>query len=131
MSGDVTITVLEPTDCADAALVDELTVLVNDVYTVAENGLWTHGATRTTPCELARLIGARQIAVARCDGRIAGCVHVHDVAGDATEFGLLAAHPDVRGQGIGRALVEFAEQDARHRGRRAMQLELLVPRAFS
>ncbi|HZC14808.1 MAG TPA: hypothetical protein VE270_12385 [Thermoleophilaceae bacterium] len=31
---------------------------------------------------------------------------------------------------MGRALVAFAEEQSRERGRRAMQLELLVPRAW-
>jgi len=36
--------------------------------------------------------------------------------------------PNNAGTGIGRELVAYAERQARDRGRRAMQLELLVPR---
>jgi hypothetical protein len=43
---------------------------------------------------------------------------------------MLVAAFEQRGTGVGRALVEFAEQRTRERGRRAMQLELLVPRAW-
>jgi hypothetical protein len=35
----------------DARLVDWLTRLINDVYAVAERGLWRDGATRTTASE--------------------------------------------------------------------------------
>jgi GNAT superfamily N-acetyltransferase len=41
---------------------------------------------------------------------------------------MLVAAPDQRGTGIGRRLLEFADQDSRERGVRTMQLELLVPR---
>jgi GNAT superfamily N-acetyltransferase len=115
----------------DATLVDTLTDLINDVYATAERGLWRDDATRTTAPELAELIRGRQIAVATRDGRIAGAVHIHDVGDDATELGMLVAAPDQRGTGVGRALIDFAERSGRERGRRAMQLELLVPRTWS
>jgi GNAT superfamily N-acetyltransferase len=43
---------------------------------------------------------------------------------------MLVAAPEHRGTGIGRTLVAFAEQLNRERGRRAMQLELLLPREW-
>ena len=43
---------------------------------------------------------------------------------------MLVAAPEYRGTGVGRALVDFAEQRALERGMRAMQLELLVPRTW-
>jgi GNAT superfamily N-acetyltransferase len=46
------------------------------------------------------------------------------------EFGMLLASPEHRGAGIGSALVEFAEDWARHEGVSEMQLELLVPRPW-
>ena len=127
-NGTIAIRVL---DGQDAGLVDELTDLINDVYAVAESGLWRDGTTRTTASEVAGLIEVRQIAVADRDGEIAGAVHVHDVADDTSEFGMLVSAPDRRGTGVGRALLTFAEQSARERGLRAMQLELLVPREWT
>jgi GNAT superfamily N-acetyltransferase len=121
---------LEPAERHDAGLVARLTDLVNEVYASAESGLWRSGTPRTTADEIAELIAAGEIAVATVDGDIAGCVRIHDVSGDASEFGLLTAAPEQRGIGIGRALLDFAEHDARERGRRAMQLELLLPRAW-
>ena len=52
-----------------AELVDPLTSLINDVYAVAELGLWREGATRTTATEMAELVPAGQIAVATRHGR--------------------------------------------------------------
>jgi GNAT superfamily N-acetyltransferase len=115
----------------DAALVARLTDLINRVYATAERGLWRDGMYRTTRSELAELIAAREIAVARRDGEIAGSIRVHDLSEDRSEFGILVAAPAHRGIGIGGALVDFAEQHSRERGRRTMQLELLVPRDWA
>ena len=124
------VRLLDSAASRDADLVDELTGLVNRVYVTAESGLWRDGFTRTTASEIAELIGRREIAVATRNGRLVGSVHIHDVAGDASEFGMLVAAPEERGTGVGRALVDFAERSGRERGLRAMQLELLVPRAW-
>lgn len=128
---EIAVGLLDATDSRERGLVDQLARLINDVYRTAESGLWRDAAARTTPSELAELIAAREIAVARRNGGIAGCVRLHDVAQDASEFGMLVSDPDQRGTGVGRALVGFAERHSRERGRRAMQLELLVPRAWS
>jgi GNAT superfamily N-acetyltransferase len=115
----------------DAAIVGRLTELINRVYATAESGLWRDGMRRTTRSELAEFIAGREIAVATLDGQIAGSIRFHDISDDTTEFGILVAAPEHRGTGIGRALVDFAEEHSRERGRRAMQLELLVPRDWS
>jgi GNAT superfamily N-acetyltransferase len=117
---------------ADAALVGHVATLVNEVYLVAEKGLWVEGAARTTPADVARLIGAGELAVARSsDGAIVGCVRTVDVDDRVAEFGMMAASVERRGEGIGRALVRFAEERARRAGRSVMRLELLTPRTWS
>jgi GNAT superfamily N-acetyltransferase len=60
-----------------------------------------------------------------------GVIHVYDVSADTSRFGMLVAAPDRRGSGIGVALLDFAEGRCRERGRRALQLELLVPREWT
>ena len=115
----------------DAALVNELSALVNSVYAVAEEGLWADGTSRTTPETMAELIAAGQIAVARGDERIVGAVRVQRLDTGEGEFGMLVADPAHRGQGVGRELVRFAERWCRERGLDRMQLEVLVPRQWS
>lgn len=129
-NGTIAIRVLAPADGRDTELVEALAGLINRVYATAESGLWRDDATRTTPSELAELIDAGEIAVATRDSQIVGSVRIHDVAADASEFGILVADPEQRGIGIGRALIDFAERGARGRGLRAMRLELLVPREW-
>src|SRR4051812_13215180 len=118
---------LEAAAGADAGLVEQLADLINGVYAVAEKGLWGDGFQRTTTAELATLIAARQIAVATRDGDIAGAIHIEDIEDDPTIFGMLAAASAHRREGVGRALVDYAERDSAQRGRRTMRLELLVP----
>jgi GNAT superfamily N-acetyltransferase len=121
-----------PREAAEnAATMSTLTDLINNVYAVAEKGLWLGSADRTSPAELSRLTRAGQIAVAGLDGRIVGCVRVHRLSDEVSEFGMLAAAPEHRGIGVGRELVRFAERRSRAEGSRVMQLELLVPRTWS
>jgi GNAT superfamily N-acetyltransferase len=122
---------LAPAAAGDDATVTTLTDLVNEVYAESEKGLWADGAVRTTTRELAGLVRAGEIAVARLDGRIAGCVRVRRIDAGTSEFGLLAADPRRRGVGVGRELVRFAESHAREQGDGRMRLELLVPRERS
>jgi GNAT superfamily N-acetyltransferase len=126
---NVRVRMLKPPEADDAALVDRVTALVNGVYADAESGLWRDGTPRTTHDEMAGLIRTEQIVVAGED-EIAGSVRLRDVADDASEFGLLAAAGEHRGAGVGRALLDFAEEKSRSRGMRAMQLELLLPREW-
>jgi GNAT superfamily N-acetyltransferase len=126
----VEVSLLEPTARDDARLVERLTELVNDVYAEAEAGLWRDGATRTTPSQIAELIGRRETAVATVSGRLAGAVRVWPVSELAAEFGMLTADPEQRGIGVGGQLIAFAERHARELGLQTMQLELLVPRTW-
>jgi GNAT superfamily N-acetyltransferase len=127
----IEVEVLGAAAADDAELVERLAKLINRVYAVAERGLWRDDATRTTPSEIADLIRAGEVVVARRHGRVVGSVRLHDVSSDVSEFGLLVADPEERNTGIGRALLDFAEADSRERGLRAMQLELLVPREWT
>jgi ribosomal protein S18 acetylase RimI-like enzyme len=115
----------------DAALMTRVTELTNEVYAVAEDGLWSDGATRTTIAEVVAIARAGELAVARLDGQVVGSVRVRRLDERTGEFGMLAADPAFRGIGVGRELVRFAEARSRDAGLRAMQLELLVPREWS
>jgi len=127
----IAVTLLEPAASRDTRLVEQLTDLVNDVYTTAESGLWRAGFTRTTTSEIAELVAAGQVAVATiADGVVVGSMQLRRISADTSEFGMLVADADHRGAGIGRTLLDFAERSSRDRGLRAIQLELLVPRGW-
>lgn len=113
----------------EQGLEEAVTELVNRVYRESERGLWRDGAARTSREEVAALTKAGElIADIRDDGDLAGVVRVQELDAATGEFGMLAADPARHGQGVGRALVRFAEDDSRTRGHTTMQLELLVPR---
>jgi ribosomal protein S18 acetylase RimI-like enzyme len=119
------------TAAEDTTLVNELAALVNNVYAVAEEGLWENGTPRTTPKRMRELIAAGQIAVARGDQRIVGAVQIQRLDTEKGEFGMLVTDPAHRGQGVGRKLVQFAERWCCAQGLDTMQLEVLVPRQWS
>jgi ribosomal protein S18 acetylase RimI-like enzyme len=127
----IEIQLLAAAESDDAKLMARITELTNQVYAVAEDGLWTAGATRTTLDEVVELTRAGQIAVARLSGRVVGCVRVQRLDEGKGEFGMLAADPAHRGVGVGRELVRFAESTSSAEGIRSMQLELLVPRDWT
>ena len=78
--------------------------------------------------EVAASIRAGQMLVATREGRIVGCARTRTLDATKADVGLIAADPQAWGGGIGRALLDAAEDLARSRGVTMMQLELLVPR---
>jgi GNAT superfamily N-acetyltransferase len=114
----------------DAPLMDAVTELVNQVYRESERGLWVDGAARTGAAEVAELTRAGELIAARRDGRVIGVLRLWRWDDTSSAFGMLAADPAVRGQGVGRRLVRYAEDTARAHAHRFMRLELLVPRSF-
>jgi GNAT superfamily N-acetyltransferase len=131
MAPPIEVELLPPTAQADPALMERISELTNEVYAVAEAGLWTDGATRTSVGEIAELTGAGEIAVARMGGQVVGCVRLQRLDERTGEFGMLCADPSRRGEGIGRELIRFAERQARADGLSTMQLELLQPRDWT
>jgi GNAT superfamily N-acetyltransferase len=126
----VTSTRVEVRIVTDVETAPVLADLVNAVYEVGESGLWHDGAYRTDSDELAANIVAGQLAGAWYSGELIGCVRLRVIDDETAEFGMLSARSDLRGIGVGRALVGFAESRARAAGFVRMQLELLKPRGW-
>ncbi|MFE0417950.1 GNAT family N-acetyltransferase [Streptomyces tendae] len=127
----LSVVTLSSAQARDTDLMTTVTALINDVYEVAEEGLWVEGTARTTVEEVAALTRAGEITTARLEGKIVGCIRVQQLSDQVCEFGMLATSFEQRGTGIGRELVQFAEQHAREIGREVMQLEVLVPREWA
>lgn len=125
------IDLLPTAAAADISLMGEIADLINLVYAETEAGIWIDGTARTTRREVIECTAAGELAIARRAGELAGCVRLHVLDGGQGEFGMLAAAPRLRGQGIGRDLVAFAEWWGRRSRLPAMRLELLVPRTWS
>jgi GNAT superfamily N-acetyltransferase len=125
------ISVMSPALASDPSFVEAVTALVNEVYAAAEQGIWIDGTDRTNPAEIAAMISAGELAVAREDESVVGAVRIQRLPTGEGEFGMLVAHPARRGAGIGRGLIAYAEDWARSQGLRTMQLELLFPRTWT
>jgi N-acetylglutamate synthase and related acetyltransferases len=66
-----------------------------------------------------------RLYLARSDGRTAGCIALHRLAGTDFEAKRLFVRPEFRGAGIGRTLMERVVADARGRGCRRLLLDTL------
>jgi GNAT superfamily N-acetyltransferase len=130
-SATAEVGIVAASHAVDGGLVGQIVALVNRVYADAEKGLWRNGTERTNGRDIAAIMLAEQLAVARLDGRLVGAVVVQQLAPGLGEFGMLVASPEHRGVGIGKALVAFAESWARQQGLSQMQLELLVPQTWT
>ena len=127
----IDVRIVPPVAATDTALVRELSGLINRVYAAAEAGLWAENTPRTTPGEMASLIAAGQIAVARAEERIVGAVRIRRLDTGEGEFGMLVADPAHHGTGVGRELVRFAERRSSELGLSTMRLEILQPRGWT
>jgi GNAT superfamily N-acetyltransferase len=112
----------------DETVVAELVGIINRAYAAGEAGLWRDDPGRTDEAEIAEAVRAGQMLVARVDGRIAGCVRTRTLDATTSDVGLIGVDPDAWGAGVGRALVDAAENLARSRDATTMRLELFVPR---
>lgn len=120
--------VVSQPDPDDEAVVRELVRLINRAYARGEAGLWRGDLGRTDEGEIADAIRAGHMLVARSGDRIVGCLRTRMLSAKTADVGLIAVDPDIWAGGIGRALVDAAEDLARSRGATRMRLELLVPR---
>ena len=124
----VAVALLDGRAATDAALLATLHDIVNQAYARGEVGLWRAGTDRLLPDELRALVASGELAAAREDGSVVGCVRVTSLDRRTAELGLLAVAADRSGSGVGSALMAFAHDLARERGHTAMRLTLLVPR---
>jgi len=74
---------------ADDRFVAELTDLVNEVYAAGEKGIWIEGTDRTSPAEIAAMIEAGHLVVARDGDAVVGAMRLQRLPSGEGEFGML------------------------------------------
>jgi GNAT superfamily N-acetyltransferase len=79
---------------------------------------------RTNPAEIGRLLQTGTFLLAETDGRLVACVYV-ERRGDRGYFGMLSVDPSRQGEGLGRRLVDAAEDRCRSRGCRLMEIHVV------
>jgi GNAT superfamily N-acetyltransferase len=127
----VAVALLDGEAAGDTGLLAAVREVVNDAYARGEVGLWREGTQRIGDEDLRALAASGQLAAAREDERVVGCVRVTALDARTAELGLLAVTAERAGSGVGRALMAFAHDLARERGHTTMRLTLLVPREGS
>ncbi|KAI2466320.1 hypothetical protein F4781DRAFT_406033 [Annulohypoxylon bovei var. microspora] len=121
-----------------AALAD----LVNAGYGEAEAGIFKPGYLRTSASDIAKFITAGDLVVASVttpkstSGRVPlGCISIKKLSENRAELGLFAVVIEQRGSGIGRDLMDWAEQwcldNLGGPGVAIAQLDLLFPTHFA
>lgn len=115
------------TDSSKATLAS-IRDLVNDAFGYGEEGMWKGETTRTSVEELREKIKAEQLVIAEQGKFIIGIILVHKTEDiDVAEFSMLAVHSEFMQRGVGRQLVEYAENWAVSKEMTTMRLELLAP----
>ncbi len=79
---------------------------------------------RTTPEEVRALLDRGTFLLAELDGTLAACVYV-EIRDGHGYFGMLSVDPARQGEGLGRALVEAAEEHVRRAGCDAMEIQVI------
>lgn len=125
------LTAIVPLHPDDSVGCEQVTALLNEVYAATEGPMWPEGGQRTTLDEVRSLAGAGQVHVHVLDtpdgGQVQGTIWT-TVDGDRAELGRLGVRPDTAGQGLGTALVAYAEELARAAGAVVMELVVARPR---
>jgi len=112
------VTALRTAGPADAGAI---TALINAAFQVER--LFIDG-NRTSEDEVRGYMAKGAFLIADEDGRPAGCVYTEQ-RGDRGYFGLLAVDPARHGKGLGRTLVEAAEERFRRAGCRAVDISVV------
>ena len=106
---------------ADRSDVDSLVVLINRAFEVEKEFFTTE---RIDLAETLEHFDKGKFLLAESNGRIAGCNYV-ELRGDTGYFGLLSVHPDYQGRGLGRTLIEQAEEFCINAGCSGMLIRVL------
>ena len=113
------IQLVEKVRSADERFVAELTELVNEVYAAGEKGIWIEGTDRTSPAEIAAMIEAGHLVVARDGDAVIGAMRLQRLPTGEGEFGMLVAHPARRAADARVGHEDHGPSQRRERARRA------------
>jgi predicted N-acetyltransferase YhbS len=106
---------------ASPADADRITALVNRAF-LAES--WFKSVDRTNAPQVRHLIGKGVFLLLEEDSRLLACVYL-EPRGDRAYLGMLSVEQDVQGRGIGRRMMQEAEDFARRAGHIAIDLRIV------
>lgn len=104
--------------------IQEMAAVINAAFVVED---FIDG-TRTDGANMAEMMRKGEFLLAEDEsGQTLACVYT-EVCGERGYLGMLSVDPSRQGTGLGRAMVEAAENHCRNRGCRWMDLRVLSPR---
>lgn len=106
------------------AAADDIPDLVRVINAAYEVEKFFVSGDRTDEDTLRRLMSKGAFLVTRDDGGLTGCVYV-ELRGARAYFGMLSVEPARQGTGLGRRLVDDAEQYARDHACEAMDIRVV------
>lgn len=110
--------------------IERMHALLIYAYAITEVEIWGENYVRMNLQEFVELIQKKEIILARLEEEIVGSIHVYPLSTESYAFGLLSADFNKKGRGIGRALINAAEKQAKEMGAKKMELEILKPQDF-
>ncbi|OTB13138.1 hypothetical protein K445DRAFT_320325 [Daldinia sp. EC12] len=137
---NITIEIPSSSVADDEIFVAALVGIINAAYAETEAGIFKPGYIRTSAQDVAGLIRSGQLATASqlatpsSSRAPLGCISIRKLSDTSAELGLFAVMPELRGNGLGRDLLKFAEQWCLEKlggpGVAVAQLDLLFPTHF-
>jgi N-acetylglutamate synthase-like GNAT family acetyltransferase len=110
---------------ADAVILSRLIIGAFSSYAIRLDP--PSSALRETPEAIREKLKTHHAAIAECGGVAAGCVLFTQEEGDVLYVGRLAVDPGWRRRGVARALVAYAEEEARRRGLKRLRIQVRIP----
>lgn len=111
--------------CSTTEEVRVLHAIMVEVYAVTEVDIWGHDYQRMDLAEFTEIINKEELLVAKFNGQLVGCLHLYRLTDFVFSFGLLSVDFNFKGKGIGRELIQFAEEIARKNKGESMEIEVL------
>jgi len=99
-------------------------------YALTEVEVWGENYVRITFDEYNELIEKDEVLMALWNNEVVGGIHYYERRAGVYSFSLLCADFDKNGLGIGRALIEAVERDAKAHGAHLIELEILRPKGM-
>ena len=94
-------------------------------YAQTEIEIWGENYARISKDDFKKIVESKEMFFAYKNEQVVGCVRLLRVNAKTCSFGLLSVDFSVKGQGIGRKLVETVEKEAILFGAKFMDIEIL------
>lgn len=107
--------------------IDQFYAIMLKAYAITEARIWGENYQRMSRQDFSAVIEKGELIGAWIDGQPVGSIHTYRISENTFAFGLFSVDFHFKGLGIGRKLIQEAENKAREEGAHFMELEILRP----